>query len=111
MKKIAIIRVRGPVNASSEINDTFRMLKLYRRNYCTIIDSKPESLGMLKKVKDYVAWGELEPGFAEKLPKSGFIKLRHVGRFKRLGMSKRKNRNTGNQKEAIQKILIRSIGL
>ena len=37
------------------------MLNLHRKNSCSIISSKNKcSLGMLKIVKDYVTWGEID---------------------------------------------------
>jgi large subunit ribosomal protein L30 len=58
-KKIAIIRIRGSIRVKKEINDTLNMLRLYRRNYCVVLSGTPSILGMLKKIKDYIAWGEI----------------------------------------------------
>ncbi|MBW2977785.1 uL30 family ribosomal protein [Candidatus Woesearchaeota archaeon] len=59
MSKIAIIRIRGDVNLRKPIRDTLKMLRLYKKNYCTVYDSTPNILGMINKVKDYVTWGEI----------------------------------------------------
>jgi len=58
-KKIAVIRIRGSIKVKKAINDTLDMLKLYKRNYCVILDKTPNILGMLQKVKDYITWGEI----------------------------------------------------
>jgi len=58
--KIAVIRVRGPIRARKEINDTLDMLRLYNANYCVIIENSPNMMGMIKKVKDYVTYGEID---------------------------------------------------
>jgi len=58
-KKIAIVRVRGLVRVKTEINDTLNMLRLYKKNYCTIVPHTQTYLGMIKKVKDYVTYGEI----------------------------------------------------
>jgi large subunit ribosomal protein L30 len=55
--RFAVIRVRGTIRVVYDINETMDMLHLYRKNFCTIVDRK--QLGMIKKVKDYVAYGEV----------------------------------------------------
>lgn len=59
-EKIAIIRVRGLIGISSGIKDTLNMLNLYKKNYCVILPNNPNYLGMIKKVKDYVTWGNID---------------------------------------------------
>ncbi len=60
MKRIAVVRVRGTVGVSHEVKETLKYLRLSRVNYCSIVDDRPQYLGMLQKVKDYVTWGPLE---------------------------------------------------
>jgi large subunit ribosomal protein L30 len=55
--RFAVIRVRGTIRVVYDINETMDMLHLYRKNFCTIVDRK--QLGMIKKVKDYVTYGEV----------------------------------------------------
>ena len=62
--KLAVVRVRGSVKVRKDIEDTMQMLGLYRKNYCVIVGTN--QLGMIKKVKDYVTYGEIDPD-AEKL--------------------------------------------
>ena len=57
-KKLAVIRVRGLVRVNRKINATMNMMNLYRKNFCVLIDKK--DLGMIKKVKDYVTYGEID---------------------------------------------------
>ncbi len=59
-KKIVVIRIKGLVNIRKTIEDTLDMLRLYRKNYCVVLENKPEVVGMLKKVKDYITWGEID---------------------------------------------------
>jgi large subunit ribosomal protein L30 len=56
--KYAVIRVRGLVRLNGKINDTMKMMHLHRKNYCSLIDKK--NLGMIKKTKDYVTYGEID---------------------------------------------------
>lgn len=60
MSKIAIIRVRGSINLNRKIKDTLNLLRLYRQNYCVVIEDMPSYKGMIKKVKDYVTYGEID---------------------------------------------------
>ena len=59
IKKIVVIRVRGKIHLTHKLRKTFEMLNLYNKNGCVVIDSKPSLMGMVKKVKDYVTWGEI----------------------------------------------------
>lgn len=59
-KKIAIIRIRGLVRIQKEVEDTFKMLRLYRKNYCILKEESPSLNGMIFKVKDYITWGEID---------------------------------------------------
>ncbi|MBW2967926.1 uL30 family ribosomal protein [Candidatus Woesearchaeota archaeon] len=58
--KIAVILIRNTVRAPNAILDTLNMLKLYKKNTCVVLDSTPANMGMIKKVKDYVTYGEAD---------------------------------------------------
>ena len=58
--KIAIVRVRGRMNIKKNIDDTMKMLRLYDKNNCIIIDETKSNIGMIQKIKDYVTWGEID---------------------------------------------------
>lgn len=66
--KIAVIRVRGLVRISKQIEDTMQMLRLYRKNYCALVDKK--NVGMIKKIKDFVTYGEIDKETEELLIKT-----------------------------------------
>ena len=55
----AIIRLRGSVGIRPEIKHTFRNLRLHKVNHCVVVEENDYYAGMIKKVKDYVAWGEI----------------------------------------------------
>ncbi|HDM89278.1 MAG TPA: 50S ribosomal protein L30, partial [Candidatus Bathyarchaeota archaeon] len=57
-KCLAVVRIRGIVNVRKEVEDTLRMLNLQRNCHATLIDDRPSYLGMLRKVQNYVTWGE-----------------------------------------------------
>lgn len=58
--KIAIVQVRGIVRTPQKIKDTLRMLKLVKKNSCSIVEANSSSRGMLEFVKDYVTWGDID---------------------------------------------------
>ena len=58
--EIAIIRVRGVTGVNKSIQDTMLMLNLHRKNYCTIVPANPSMIGMIRKVKDFVTYGEID---------------------------------------------------
>jgi large subunit ribosomal protein L30 len=59
MNRIAVIRVRGKVNVSKDVEATLKMLGLNAQNHCVLISDSPVYAGMLQKVKDYVTWGKV----------------------------------------------------
>ena len=60
LKKLAAIRVRGIIGVNSEIEDTMKMMRLYKKNFCCVLPNNPIYAGMLKKAKDYITWGEID---------------------------------------------------
>jgi large subunit ribosomal protein L30 len=56
----AVVQVRGVAKTSREIKDTLKMLRLHHVNHCVLIPDTPAYLGMIRKVKDFVAYGEVD---------------------------------------------------
>ena len=59
VKCLAVIRVRGVSDVFREVIDTLEMLHLSRNCQGTLIDDRPSYLGMLRKARNYVTWGEV----------------------------------------------------
>ena len=55
-----IVRVRGSVNVKPKIKETMRIMRLNRVNHCVIVPENETYDGMLKIIKDYVTWGEVD---------------------------------------------------
>lgn len=71
-KKIAVVRIRGSVNLDPGVKKTLDLLRLYRKNYCVILPNTQVNVGMVKKVKDYVTWGDVtDETFNELVQKRG----------------------------------------
>ncbi len=58
--QLAVIRVRGVTGMKTKIEDTLKMLRLHKKNYCCVVSNTPAWSGMLRKAKDYITWGEIE---------------------------------------------------
>ncbi len=58
---IIVIRITGKVKIKKETEETFSRLGLKRKYTAILIDEKNKvEMGMLKKIKDNVAFGEIE---------------------------------------------------
>ena len=60
MTKLAAIRIRGNIGVDKFKSKTLNQLKLFNKNYCVILDSNHNHIGMLTKIKDYITWGEID---------------------------------------------------
>ena len=65
--RIAVIRVRGDVGLNPNVRRALDILRLYKKNYCVILPNTDSAMGSVKRVKDFVTFGELN--------KETFIKL------------------------------------
>ncbi|HPY59262.1 MAG TPA: 50S ribosomal protein L30 [Methanospirillum sp.] len=63
----AVVQVRGTVKTRREIKDTLKMLRLHHINHCVLIPDTPAYIGMIRKVKDYIAYGEVDGKILEEL--------------------------------------------
>ena len=59
-KKIAVIRIRGSIGINRDIERTLKQLMLYKKNYCAVVSNNESYNGMVKKVKNYATWGEID---------------------------------------------------
>ena len=58
--KLAVVRVRGVIGVRHDIERTLKNLRLYKKNYCVVIPKTAGYIGMIKKVNDYVTWGDID---------------------------------------------------
>jgi large subunit ribosomal protein L30 len=65
---ITAIRIRGDVGIDAPVRETLNRLRL-RRKYACIVLEKPtkEQIGMIHKMKDFVAFGEIDDATYKKL--------------------------------------------
>jgi large subunit ribosomal protein L30 len=63
----ALIRLRGSINVRPEIKYTLALLRLHRVNHCVVVEENAYYTGMIRKVKDYIAWGGISEDMLELL--------------------------------------------
>lgn len=65
---LVVIRISGMVKVKRDVAETLDRLRLRRKYACVLIDSSNISeMGMLKKVKHFVAYGEIDKEMLEEL--------------------------------------------
>jgi large subunit ribosomal protein L30 len=80
---IAIIRITGRVKVRKDIEETFYRLNIRRKYACTVIENPTkEQLGMIKKVRDFVAYGEITPETYKELVEKRGQKIKETGKLK-----------------------------
>lgn len=69
-KLLAVIRISGMVKVRKDYEETLDRLRLRRKYACVLIDKKDKQIqGMLKKVRFFVAYGEIDEETLAKLIK------------------------------------------
>lgn len=59
--KLAVIRIKGQVGLKKEIIETLDRLRLRKKYVCVVFEKPTEvELGMIKKVRDFVSFGEID---------------------------------------------------
>ncbi|MFH1234701.1 MAG: 50S ribosomal protein L30 [Candidatus Diapherotrites archaeon] len=64
---IAAIRVRGKINVHTRLERALAQLNLNRVNRLTLVPEDNQSIKMLKKVENYITWGEISKETLAKL--------------------------------------------
>ena len=65
---IAAIRITGQINLRKNIKETLYRLRLRRKYVCVVLDEKKvPQIKALEKIKDFIAFGEIDDKTFEKL--------------------------------------------
>ena len=62
-----VLRIKGSVNVPHWAKYTLNSLNLYKKFWATILPETAESLGMLRKIKEFVAWSHVDAGLVKEL--------------------------------------------
>lgn len=120
MNKIAVIRIKGMIGIRKDFAETLDRLRLRRKYACVVVEPTPENLGMIKKVRDFVAHGEISDAtYKELVAKRGKKVNGELKPFFRLhpargGMETKKHFGVGkgvlgNNGEEINKLILRML--
>ncbi|MFH1503076.1 MAG: uL30 family ribosomal protein [Candidatus Diapherotrites archaeon] len=72
---ICIIRIKGQVGLRRDIVETLNRLRLRRKYSCIVLEKPNEiQLGMIKKLRDFIAYGEISKDTYKELIKKRGIK-------------------------------------
>ncbi len=72
---IVIIRISGMVKVNEDIENALYRLKLRRKYSCVIVKPTKDILGFIKKVKYYIAYGEIDEKTLVELLKARGLKI------------------------------------
>ena len=68
----AIIRIKGQVGLNKNMKETLDRLRVRKKYACVVVKENPVILGMLKKIANFVAYGDInKETFVELLTKRG----------------------------------------
>ncbi len=111
----AIIRIVGQIGLSDDINETFQRLKLKKKYTCIVIEKMTDvQEGMIKKIKNFIAYGEITKETYDKLVEKRGQKEKNVFRLHpaRGGINTKKpfpKGVLGNHKQEINKLIERML--
>jgi len=71
---LAAILVRGTINVRHDILAALTTLKLLRKHVCVVVKDTTVHRGMMRKCKDYIAWGPINKETYAALEKRGSLK-------------------------------------
>jgi len=57
---LAVIRISGKVKMKGKVEETMNRLRLRKKYSCVLIPEKPEMMGMIKDVRNFVAFGNID---------------------------------------------------
>ena len=66
-RNLAVIRLKGDITVKRDIKDALHILRLHKKNFCVIVPNNKNYEGTIKKIKDYVTWGEISDEMVKEL--------------------------------------------
>ncbi len=114
---IAVIRIKGQVGLKKEVVETLSRLRLRKKFTCVVIENPTkEQLGMINKLRDFVAFGEIDEKTYKELVEKRKTKIKNFFRLHppRKGIDSKKHFGVGkgvlgNNKEKINDLVRRML--
>lgn len=115
--KLAVIRIKGQVGINRDIVETFKRLRLEKKYSCVILENpSKEYLGMIKKLDNFTAYGEISEETLKKLKEKRATKHENFFRLHppRKGIESKKHFGVGkgvlgNHGEKINELIERML--
>jgi 50S ribosomal protein uL30 len=64
---LAVVKIRSAISADAKIKGILDTLKLRKKLAMAVFKNTPDMQGQLMQIKDYVAYGEIDEAFFEKI--------------------------------------------
>lgn len=111
---IGVIRIHGRVNLNKHVVETLDRLRLRRKYSCIVLEPTKENMGMIQKVRNQVAYGEISEDTLKKLNEKRKTKIENFFRLHppRKGINAKLHFPKGvlgNNKEKINELIERML--
>ena len=93
-----VIRIKGLVGLNEDVKETLYRLRLRKKYSCVVLDNPTkEQLGMIEKVRNFVAYGEIDDATYKELVEKRKTKIKNFFRLHpaRGGMETKKHFGVG----------------
>jgi len=57
---LALIRITGLIGMKQGAEETFSRLRMRKKYTCVLVNENPETLGMLQRIRNFVAYGNID---------------------------------------------------
>jgi large subunit ribosomal protein L30 len=82
MSNIVVIRIKGQIGIKKAVKETLNRLKIRKKYSCVVIKNPNESqMGMIKSLRDFVAYGEISEDVYKKLVEKRKTKIENFFRL------------------------------
>jgi ribosomal protein L30/L7E len=78
---MCVIRIHGQIGLDKKIKETLDRLKLRKKYSCVLLEPTKENLGMIRKVQNQVAFGEITTEIQKKLNEKRKTKIKNFYRL------------------------------
>ena len=95
---IAVIRIAGQVGLNADVKETLYRLRLRKKYACVVLENpSKEQIGMVERVRDFVAYGEISDEVYKKLVEARGNKIKNFFRLHppRKGIESKKHFGVG----------------
>jgi large subunit ribosomal protein L30 len=78
---ICAIRIKGKVGLDRDVSETLNRLRLKKKYSCVVLEPTRENMGMIRKVENQIAFGEISEEMYKKLIEKRKTKINNFFRL------------------------------